>query len=131
MTLKEAVIKSLEDLSKLTNYSEVCNHILEKKYYDFGEAKTPASTISAVLGEFIRKGDTRVKRIKQVGGTYSYYLAKNEQNIGIEFLSDDTEAQILKAKKTLKTKTYDERDLHQLLSSYLKNSETYSKTIFH
>ncbi|MDD2251317.1 MAG: hypothetical protein PHE92_09525, partial [Candidatus Cloacimonetes bacterium] len=28
-------------------------------------------------------------------------------------------------------KTYDERSLHKLLSSFLKNTETYSKTIFH
>ena len=54
-------------------------------------AKTPASTISALLGDFIRNGDSRVKRIKQDGGTYSYYLTENEQEIGIEILSGTTE----------------------------------------
>src|SRR5690606_14476114 len=80
---------------------------------------------------FIRNGDTRVKRIKQDGGTYSYYLTKNEQNIGIDILSGDSETQIAKPVKINKSKTYEERSLHKLLSSFLKNTETYSKTIFH
>lgn len=131
MTLKEAVLKSLEDINDITNYLAVLNHIVDKNYYDFGGAKTPSSTISAILGDFIRNGDTRVKRIKQNGGIYSYYLTKNEQNIGIEILSGDTENQSVKPIKINKSKTYDERDLHKLLSSYLKNTDTYSKTIFH
>jgi len=131
MTLKEAVIKSLEDIGNLTNYSEVLNHILAKKYFDFGAGKTPGSTVSACLGDFIRNGDTRVKRIKLDGGTYSYYLTKNEQNIGIDVLTGATETQTTKVIKVDKAKTFDERDLHKLLSSYLKNTDTYSKTIFH
>ena len=131
MTLKEAVLKSLEEISELTNYLEVYNHIIEKKYYDFGNAKTPGSTVSALLGDFIRNGDSRVKRIKQQGGTYSYYLTKNEQNISIDVLSGETEIKSTIPTKTPKTKTYEERDLHKLLSSYLKNTDTYSKTIFH
>ncbi len=131
MTLKEAVLKSLEDINDITNYLAVYNHITKNNYYDFGAAKTPGSTISAVLGQFIRDGDTRVKRIKQDGGTYSYYLTKNEQNISIEILSGATETAVTKVVKVDKTKTYDERDLHKLLSSYLKNTGIYSKTIFH
>ena len=131
MTLKEAVLKSLEDINDITNYLAVYNHILDNKYYDFGVAKTPGSTISAVLGDFIRNGDTRVKRIKQDGGTYSYYLTKNEQNIGIDILSGSTESIFTTVVKIAKTKSYDERDLHKLLSSYLKNTGIYSKTIFH
>jgi len=125
MTLKEAVLRSLEEINTLTNYLEVYNYILEKNYYDFGSSKTPGSTISALLGDFIRNGDSRVKRIKQEGGNYSYYLTKNEQNILSEALNSETET------KPSKIKTYEERDLHKLLSSYLKSSETYSKTIFH
>ena len=86
MTLKEAVLKSLEDINDITNYMVVYKNITEKKYYDFKDAKTPSATVSAILGDFIRNSDTRVKRIKQEGGTYSYYLTKNEQNIGIESL---------------------------------------------
>lgn len=131
MTLKESVLKSLEDINNVTNYLAVYNNILEKKYYDFGAAKTPGSTISAILGDFIRSGDSRVKRIKQDGSTYSYYLTKNEQNIGIEVLSGVTETPLISKNKIDKVKTYDERDLHKLLSSYLKNTAIYSKTIFH
>jgi uncharacterized protein len=131
MTIKEAILKSLDDINDLTTYMDIYNHIVKNNYYDFGTAKTPASTISALLGDFIRNGDTRVKRIKQEGGTYSYYLTKNEQNISIEVLSGATETQTTKVTKVDKTKTFEERDLHKLLSSYLKNTGTYSKTIFH
>jgi hypothetical protein len=131
MTLKEAVLKSLEDINEVTNYLAVLNHITDKGYYDFTSAKTPGSTVSAVLGDFIRNGDARVKRIKQEGGTYSYYLTKNEQHIPLEILNGDTEIQVDKPIKTNKSTTYEERDLHKLLSSYLKNIDTYSKTIFH
>lgn len=127
MKIKEAILKSLEDIKGLSNSTEICNHILEKKYYEFA-GKTPASTVSAQLGEFIRNGDTRVKRIKQDGGIYAYYLTKDEENIGIEILSGKIETETTKGDKG---KTYDERDLHKLLSSYLKNTKIYSKTIFH
>lgn len=83
MTVKEAILKSLEDIAGLSNSTEICNYILENKYYDFGTTIQPSATISATLGNFIRNGDTRVKRIKKENGTYSYYLAKNEQSIGI------------------------------------------------
>jgi len=131
LTLKEAILKSLEEIFDVTNYLAVCNHIIDKKYYDFGISKTPSSTVSAVLGSFIRNGDSRVKRIKQEGGTYSYYLTKNEQNIAVDVLSGVTESVNTTTVKVDKTKTYDERDLHKLLSSYLKNLGIYSKTIFH
>lgn len=72
MTIKEAVLKTLDDLKGLSNYMEIHDHIITNGYYDFGTAKTPPSTISAQLGEFIRNGDARVKRIKQEGGSYAY-----------------------------------------------------------
>ena len=131
MTLKEAVLRSLEELNKPSIYMDIYNHIDENKYFDFGNSKTPFLSVSGVLTDFIQKNDTRVKRIKSEGRTYSYYLTKNEQNIGIEILSGDIETQIAKQTKINKSKTYDERDLHKLLSSYLKNTDTYSKTIFH
>lgn len=130
MTIKEAILKSLDDINRLTNSTEVCEHILNNAYYDFGTAKTPPATVSALLGDFIRNGDSRVKRIKQDGGFYAYYLTKNEQEIGIEILTGSTEKTSIKPPK-IKAKTYNERDLHRLLSSYLKNTKIYSKTIFH
>jgi uncharacterized protein len=130
MTIKEAILKSLEEIGGLTNYNDVTSHIIDKKYYDFKDAKTPTATVSALLGDFIRLGDTRVKRIKK-SGAYFYYLTKNEQLIGVDFLTGETEAQVVKVTKTDKVKTYEERDLHKLLSSYLKNQGVYSKTIYH
>lgn len=130
MTIKDAILKSLDDIMGLTNYLMIYNHIVDHNYYDFGAAKTPASTISAQLGDFIRNGDTRVKRVKQPGGTYSYYLAKHEQNIGIDVLNDATE-DATERNRASKTGTYEERHLHKLLCSYLKNTDIYSKTIFH
>lgn len=130
MTLKEATLKSLDEINGLTNYMEVHDHIVKNALYDFGLAKTPPATISAILGDFIRSGDTRVKRIKQSGGSYSYYLTKNEQDIGIDILSGSAETTEVKTSQP-KLKTYSERDLHKLLSSYLKNTKIYSKTIFH
>jgi hypothetical protein len=133
MTLKEAVLKSLEDIGNVTNHISVTNHIIEKGYYDFGASKTPLQTISAVLGDFIRNGDTRVKRIKQSNGTYTYYLSKNEQNIEVEVLSGASEVipEVVTKPKVERDKTYEERDLHKLLTSYLKNTGIFSKTIFH
>ena len=130
MTIKEAILKSLDEINGVTNYLEICNHIVTNKYIDFGTAKTPESTVSALLGDFIRTGDTRVKRIKELG-KYSYYLTKNEENIGIDILINTLEKDIEKPLKIGKTKTFEERDLHRLLSSYLKNTSIYSKTIFH
>ncbi|MDO5665092.1 MAG: hypothetical protein Q4G63_07540 [Bacteroidia bacterium] len=127
MTIKEAILKSLEDIGGLTNYTEVTHNIIDKDYYDFKEAKTPMATVSALLGDFIRNGDTRVKRIKE-SGTYFYYLTKNESTIGVEKLSGESES---KPTKIDKKKTYEERRLHKLLNSYLKNTDIYSKTIFH
>lgn len=128
MTTKEAVLKTLYDTNRLMNYSDVCNHIIQNNYYDFKKAKTPPSTVSALLGDFIRTGDTRVKRIKGEGGTYLYYLTKNEATIGMDVLTKETAT----ASKNSGAKgRYDERDLHILLSSYLKNTDTYSKTILH
>ncbi len=129
MTIKEAILKSLDDIKTITNSFDVYSHIVDKKYYEFSkDAKTPASTVSALLGDFIRNGDTRVKRIKETGGTYSYYLTKNEEIIGLETITEITETA---PKKLEKIKIYEERDLHKLLSSYLKNTGIYSKTIFH
>jgi hypothetical protein len=131
MTLKEAILQSLEDINDLTTYMDIHNQILKMKYYDYGTAKTPAATISALLGDFIRKGDSRVKRIKLTGGTYSYYLTKNEKVISVDVLSGDSLDNSEKLSKINKSKTYEERDLHVLLSSFLKSIDTYSKTIFH
>ena len=132
MTIKEAILISLEELKGLANYMDVHNHIIENEHYAFGDAKTPPATISAILGTFIRERDTRVKRIKNKNGSYSYYLTKNEADIDIEILSGEIELETTFTKpEMINAKSYWERDLHILLSSYLKNTKVYSKTIFH
>lgn len=128
MTIQEAILKSLDEIKGLANYLEIYNYIIDNNFYDFGSAKTPAATISAQVGGFIRNGDTRVKRIKLENGTYSYYLTKNETGIDLETLAGISDE--IKPKKR-QSKSYLERDLHKLLSSYLKNTQIYSKTIFH
>ena len=127
LTIKEAILESLSDLQQVSTSKEVYDHIVFNGYYQFGTAKTPASTVSALLGDFIRHGDTRVKRIKHTGGTFKYYLTKKEDLIDI----DSIHQEVPSTKKLPKSKTFSERSLHLLLSSFLKNSDTYCKTIFH
>lgn len=129
MALKEVIFKALDEVKPLTTYLDVYNHIVAKNYYNFGTQRTPASSVSAELGDFIRRGDSRIKRIKLPGNTYGYYLAKNEALIDPRLLSGSGEAPSAKTQNS--SKTYSERDLHMLLSSYLKSTGVYSKTIFH
>jgi hypothetical protein len=63
MTIKEAILKSLEDLVVPTSSVEITNHILKNEFAKFG-GDTPHSTVSALCGDFVRLGDSRVKRIK-------------------------------------------------------------------
>ncbi|WOE69516.1 hypothetical protein RZR97_10435 [Hydrogenimonas thermophila] len=130
MTIKEAILKSLDDLKQASSHWDVYNNIKAQQYYDFKKAKTPESTISALLGDFIRTNDTRVKRIKGEGGTYLYYLSKYESDLTLENIQV-SETRNNNNSDTKKRNSFQERDLHKLLSSYLKNQNIYSKTIFH
>ena len=127
MTVKEAILKSLDDLKQVSSHLDIYKNIKKKHYYDFKNAKTPESTISATLGNFIRTNDTRVKRIKGKSGTYLYYLSKYEEDLNLEKIEFfETKKNDIKNRNS-----FQERDLHKLLSSYLKNQNIYSKTIFH
>ena len=121
MTIKEAIIKSLEDLKAPSSSEDIYEHIIKNNYYEFKRSKTPKNTISAQLGSFIRQGDERVKRVKD-SRSYLYYLSKFENDIEIDDVDNDNENT---------QSTYKERDLHILLSSYLNNKNIYSKTILH
>ena len=123
MTIKEAVLKSLEDISEPTHYKEILKNIQKNKYYDFSDSKTPDLTISGTLTSFIQKGDTRVQRIKNDKGKYLYYLTKNEQNITVNVNNSPSKPQV--------KNTYLERDLHKLFATYLSSKNIYAKTIFH
>jgi len=40
MTIKEAVLKSLEDIPEPTHYKEILKNIQKNNYYDFSDSKT-------------------------------------------------------------------------------------------
>jgi hypothetical protein len=125
MTIKEAILKVLEDNVGSYTYLQVLTLIDKQKYVDWIKAKTPSDTIGAQLGHFIRQNDSRVKRIKGKKG-FEYYLSIYEDELN---LSSIISKEVSSKKDT--TKKYQERDLHKLLSSYLKSQNIFSKTIFH
>lgn len=123
MTVKEAILESLEKLNKQSTYQEVTDYIKNNELY-MSDGKTLEATVSALLGDFIRKNDTRIGRLKE-GRTYFYYLTKNHLENNINLLN-------LEQKIDKKTKNdFYERDLHPLFVSYLKSQNIFSKTILH
>jgi hypothetical protein len=130
MTIKEAILLSLEDLKKPSNYLEVYTHIKDNAYYpSFSTKETPENTVSSQLGDFIRKSDSRVRRIKLWSGMYGYYLTKNEHLIDFDKLEGETE--FVLSGSYIEEMTFDERDLHCLLATYLKSNNIDSRTIYH
>jgi len=127
MTIKEAILKSLEDMKKLVTHWDILEHIQKNNYYDFKTAKTPESTISSRLGDFIRKGDSRVSRIKRTGNSYEYYFSKYEEELDLKPKENPNS----EVKKENTLKNYHERDLHLLFSTYLSSKNIHSKTILH
>jgi len=126
LTIKEAILIVLEEERKALTYTEVYNLIIKRKLYDFGDTVKPNNTVSAQLGWFIRHNDTRVKRVKQKNG-FVYYLSKFESDIELNAISEEESKKQDKRKKN----DFEERDLHILLSSFLKNQGIATKTIFH
>lgn len=130
LTLSDAIIQCLDEIKVPANYMDVYKKITDNKYYDFKEAKTPASTVSALLGNFIRNRDSRVKRIPQKGGNFTYYLSKYEGEISLDALEVvDNAVKSVSVQEAVYG--FDERSLHKLLSSYLYSSGIQTKTIFH
>jgi len=127
MIIKEAILQSLEDMKDVVTHWDVLEHIQKKNYYEFEKGKTPESTISAQLGNFIRKGDSRVKRIQRQGNYYEYYLSKYEEELSLKINIVEIGVQ----DKVITNESYKERDLHLLFSSYLNTKNIYSKTILH
>jgi hypothetical protein len=132
MTIKEAILKSMEEMGGLVSSRQVFQHIVKNAYYDVSRwtQSTPASVVASSMGGFIRDNDARVKRIKK-DNLYLYYLAKNEQDIDTDHVNVKPGRHLAPDRESSKTENYKERDLHLLLSTYLDNSNVYSKTIFH
>ena len=124
-TFGEAILRSLENFPGGATANEIYKNIVSRGYYAFGDGKTPWSTIQSRAGDFIRKGDSRVGRIKDHKGVYHYYLTKYKDNIGTNQLQLES-----KTPKQAKT-TFQERDLHPLLSTYLRGQGIFAKTIYH
>jgi len=133
MTVREATLIALRELRKPVTYVEVYEYLKHNGLCTLG-GKTPISIVSAQLGDFIRKGDSRIKRAKFGDeNVYRYYLSEFEDEIDFEEISSEEEVLVKENKTNLNStpKRYNERDLHLLLSTYLKKEEIYRKTIFH
>jgi|GEM_PF-150577 len=125
MILKEAILRTMEELAKLANSTEIGNYLINKGYWN-PTGTTPLATVSACLSTFVSEGDSRMKRIKE-DGVFLYYLTKNEQDM----LSKPIDEKQSDKKKVARETSYTERDLHILLSTYLNSISIFSKTIFH
>lgn len=124
-TFGEAILRSLENFPSGATANEIYKNIVSHGYYAFGDGKTPWSTIQSRAGDFIRKGDSRVGRIKDHKGVYHYYLTKYKDNIDTNQLQLES-----KTPKPAK-KAFQERDLHPLLATYLRGQGIFAKTIYH
>jgi len=129
MTIGEAILRILDEKGQPITGTDIYNAIIANKYYDFSKAKKPEAVVHSRAGDFIRKGDTRVKRVKKEGIGYLYYLTKYEQNINFDQF--DSISIITASPKHSKKNEFDERDLHKLFCTYLKSKNINSKTIYH
>lgn len=135
MTQKETILQSLEDLKDYPiSPRAVLNQINNKKYLDFWKQKPQEYTIRTYLRDFIKNNDERVGRMK-IDNKYHYYLKKYESEINFDDILQAVDTSVTpqttpnSAKK--KHPTFDERDLHILLSTYLNKKTISAKTIFH
>ncbi|NSL90982.1 hypothetical protein ECE50_029425 [Chitinophaga sp. Mgbs1] len=131
MSLNDAIIKALDVIKEPATYMQVYKKICEHNDYDFKDGKTPASTVSASLGNFIRNRDSRVKRIPLKGNNFTYYLSKYEGEISMEALQVVQNNEPAVSVPLQATGGFDERSLHRLLSSFLHSVNIRSRTIFH
>lgn len=124
MTIKEAILLSLEDFPKGAIMREVYENILHKNIFSFNkEAKTPDATVSALMGDMIRNNDIRIRRFKNENNIYCYYLSKFADNI--------EQTSKTKSLGKEKDKTFNERSLHPILCKYLDFKGIMAKTIYH
>ena len=77
MTLKEAILKSLEELKSPVTHKMVYRYIVDKQYYNFYESKTPKASVSSALGDLIRNKNKIIIREKREDNTYEYSLKRS------------------------------------------------------
>lgn len=74
MQLKEAILKSLEEINSPATHRQIYYYIIENNYYDFIDSKTPEASVSSALGDFIRLNNLNIKRIKTKSNRFLYSL---------------------------------------------------------
>lgn len=72
MGLKEIIVKSLEEIKSPANHRMLCRFIIDHKYHNFYQSKTPEATVSALLGDLIREKHPNIKRIENGNHSYLY-----------------------------------------------------------
>ena len=133
MTIKDAILKVLEEQKSALTYMEVHDKINEHNYVDWSNAKTPSDTIAAQLGHFIRKNDTRVKRVKGKKG-FEYYLSKYENELNLfEIIEKETEHIIHGNEKVIRPRLADAEFFYNKDKAFTlkKFSENLSSIIYH
>lgn len=124
MTIKEAILKSLEDFPCGARYREVYQNIIDKGIFTFNkEAKTPCDTVSGTLSTMTKENDIRIKRFLNEDNYYCYYLSKYESYI--------ENKPIKPSSNKINSASYNERDLHPILCKYLDYLGILPKTIYH
>jgi hypothetical protein len=92
MAIKDAILKTLGELNSGATTNEIFNHIVKHNYHDFGNAPTPENTLSSRLGDFVRKSDPRIKRVKDSSKGYLYFLIRDNSDNSIhEIITTESE----------------------------------------
>ncbi|MGB7401784.1 MAG: HNH endonuclease [Arcobacter sp.] len=75
-TLNNAILMSLRELNTPSNYKDVYKHIILNNYYNFKKAKTPWSTVNALLSNLATKKMYLNKNVgrKKIKGLYHYFF---------------------------------------------------------
>jgi hypothetical protein len=139
ITIKQAILKSLEDFPNGATMRMIFQNILNKNIITFNkEAKTPDATVSAMLGTLIKSKDNRVERYKNDKNVYCYYLTKYTDNIHTSINQEPAKGgnggdglAVSKSTEPKVQSKFHERDLHKLLCTYVHSKGIIAKTIFH
>lgn len=125
MTIKDAILKVLEEEKTSLTSTQIHDLIKERDYHDFADDLNSKGTVSSILSDFIKDKDVRINRIKGDGNFFLYFLNvyKEEGTKSILFGTSLFEG--------IDNRKLYERDLHPFLASYLENKDTFVKTIFH
>lgn len=128
MTKVEAIFKSLEQIGKPATVQEITDTIQKNNWCDFSTL-TVAKPVDVVHTSLLRLSPQNAQKIKRlkIDKVYHYYFVKNEHTNTIALSTNVKQNN----DNNSKSESYEERDLHKLLSTYLRKSGIYAKTIYH